>query len=269
MSSAQVRLKTVVADDEPLARELLQSLVERDPQLELVAAASNGKEALAAAASRQPDLLLLDIEMPCLSGIAVAEQVASLAQRPYLIFVTAHDEFAVKAFEVAADDYLVKPVSKQRFEQAIRRAKEKYRRRQLGQLAAQLTDLRQDIPSPETDEGLLPLTVRCGERMVRLEPTDLVWVEAANQYSRLHVDNGDCHLVSQSLRQFSGQLPASLFVRIHRSTMINLQYLEDVLNTRGSYQAKMSSGDVLNIARNRRSLVSMLLDRVRQNTRHD
>lgn len=242
------RVRTLVADDEPLARELLGNLVRRDPELELVGAAASGADTLAAVRQHAPDLLLLDIQMPCLDGISVAEQLAGMATSPYIIFVTAHDTFALQAFEVAVRDYLVKPVSKRRFATAIRRAKQ-----------ALL------VQDPEPTARPAPLTVRSGEELVSLEPDDVIWVEAANQYVRLHTRNRE-FVVSQSLRQFARDLPARGFARIHRSTLINQRHLTAVRASDGRYRAEMSDGSLHDIARNRKSLVPELLASARRNT---
>jgi len=240
------RIRTLVADDEPLARELLGNLVRRDPELELVGAAASGAETLAAVRQYTPELLLLDIQMPCLDGISVAEQLTGSENSPYIIFVTAHDSFALQAFEVAVRDYLVKPVGKRRFATAIRRAKR--------ELSGQ----------GSTSGTKATLTVRSGDELVSLEPEDVIWVEAANQYVRLHTRSRK-FVVSQSLRQFARNLPEQQFVRIHRSTLVNLQHITGIRNSDGRYRAEMSDGSLQDIARNRKSLVPDLLARAREN----
>lgn len=240
-------IRTVVADDEPLARELMGNLVRRDPLLDLVATAGSGSEALAAVQEFKPQLLLLDIQMPSLDGISVAEQLAGRNVSPYIIFVTAHDSFALQAFEVGVRDYIVKPVSKRRFNAAIRRARD-----ELDGLLA--TD-------PDEDQ----MTVRDGDALVNLLPADIVWVSAANQYVQIHTVDGNRYVVSQSLRQFSLGLPAQQFSRIHRSTLINRAHLTGILNRQGKYRAEMSDGSIHDIARNRKSLVPELLSRAREN----
>lgn len=242
---AQRRIPTLVVDDEPLARELLSSLVRRDPELELVGTASRGSEALTAVEELAPQLLLLDIQMPSLDGISVAEQLAGKPNAPYIIFVTAHDSFALQAFEVAVRDYLVKPISKRRFAAAIRRAK---------QTIGGHSPTRPD-----------PIDVRNGDALVRLFPEDIVWVAAANQYVQLHTANGDEFMLSQSLRQFASNLSDKSFTRIHRSTLINRQHLAGVLSSNGHYRVEMTDGSVHNIARNRKALLPGLLASLREN----
>lgn len=241
------RVRTLVVDDEPLARELMSGLVRRDPDLELVGVAASGSEALAAIENVSPHLVLLDVQMPSLDGISVAEQLAGKETAPYIIFVTAHDSFALQAFEVAVRDYLVKPVSKSRFAAAIRRAKH--------EINAAIAD------KPE------PLIVRSGEALKSLLPDDIVWVGAANQYVCLHTVDKHEYMISQSLRQFARNLSDKTFTRIHRSTLINKRHLTGVTQSDGSYHAVMSDGTEHSIARNRKSLLSDLLACARENAR--
>ncbi len=238
-ATRQPRIRTLVVDDEPLARDLMSSLVRRDAGLELVGTAASGSEALAAVASYDPQLLLLDIQMPSLDGISVAEQLATRDVPPYIIFVTAHDSYALQAFEVAVRDYLVKPVSKRHFAAAIRRA-----RQRIGGVAVDVAE---------------PLIVRSGDALVSLLPDDIVWVAAANQYVRLHTNGRGEYMLSQSLRQFSRGLSNKTFLRIHRSTLINKNHVTGVLSSDGRYRAEMTDGNILDVARNRRAVISELL----------
>lgn len=240
------RVRTLVADDEPLARELMSNLVHRDSDLELVGVAASGSETLSAIEECKPHLLLLDIQMPCLDGISVAEQLAGKVTAPYVIFVTAHDSFALQAFELSVRDYLVKPVSKQAFAAAIRRAK--------NEISTAVAD------HPE------PLIVRSGETVSSLLPDDIVWVAAANQYVRLHTATKHEYVISQSLRQFTRSLSDRMFARIHRSTLINKKHLSSIANNDGRYSVLMSDGTRHAIARNRKALLPELLAAVRDNT---
>ena len=239
------RVRTLVVDDEPLARDLMSGMVRRDPDLELIGVAASGSEALAAIEAYSPHLLLLDIQMPSLDGVSVAEQLVGTNSAPYIIFVTAHDAYALQAFEVAVRDYLVKPVSKARFAAAIRRAKQ--------EICATLAE------KPE------PLIVKNGETLKSLLPNDIVWVGAANQYVCLHTIEKDEYIVSQSLRQFARSLSDKSFTRIHRSTLINKTHLVSISKTDGSYYALMTDDTRHAIARNRKSLLTELLTCAREN----
>lgn len=262
------RVQTLVADDERLARELLATLVRRDTDLELVGTAANGAEVVAAVAEKKPDLLLLDVEMPELDGLSVAEQLKSMQPAPYIIFVTAHDHFAIQAYEQNVRDYLVKPVAKERFRIAISRAKAALRDREVCAITGRLLALHDATgAAAEAPRRVDPITVRSGERLVSLLPEDIIWVEAANQYARVHAADGQCYLVSQTLRRFSQSLPEAQFVRIHRSALVNLVHVAAVENTADGYQAMMSTGEAIGVARNRKPVVSQLLTHARINAK--
>ncbi len=243
------RVRTLVADDEPLARELLSNLVRRDATLELIGAAATGSEALAAIEAAAPELVLLDIQMPCLDGISVAEQLLSMDEPPYVVFVTAHDSFALQAFELAVRDYLVKPVSKKRFAGAIARARHSI------------------LGGPRPEHGPEPIVVRNGDELVSLMPADIVWVAAANQYVELHTVDSGKYVVSQSLRQFGRGLADRSLLRIHRSTLVNRRHVVSVVKSDGRYRVRMSDGSTHDVARNRKPLIANLLASARENAR--
>lgn len=243
------RIRTLVADDEPLARELMSNLVRRDPELELVGTACSGSETLCAIERFAPQLLLLDIQMPNLDGISVAEQLSGRDPTPYVVFVTAHDSFALQAFAVAARDYLVKPVSKRRFASAMRRARTAI----VGRAIC------------ESPRDPVSFVVHSGESLVSLVPNDIVWVAAANQYVRLHTVGCGEYMLSKSLRQFARELPGTSFTRIHRSSLINRHHLVAVSKREGRFRVHMCDGSSHGIARSRKALVSGLLKQARDN----
>ncbi|TRY33297.1 LytR/AlgR family response regulator transcription factor [Aliiglaciecola sp. M165] len=233
------RVRTLVVDDEPLARDLISGLVSRDPDLDLVGVAACGSEALSAIERYAPDLLLLDIQMPNLDGVSIAEQLLGMASTPYIVFITAHDEYAIQAFEVSVRDYIVKPVSKTRFAASMSRAKKA--------ICAEI------IEKPK------PLIIKSGETLSSVLPNDVVWVSAANQYVCLHTAQKREFVIAKSLRQFSRDLPEKVFTRIHRSTLINKSHLKSVYKGEGCYIVEMSDGSQHKIARNRKYVVADLL----------
>lgn len=239
VSRSPHRIRTLVADDELLARELISRMVQRNSDLELVGTAASGAEALCAIERLTPQLVLLDIQMPNLDGFSVAEQLAGLDNIPYIIFVTAHDEFALRAFDVAVRDYLVKPVNKSRFASAIHRAKVA-----IDSVSAQRTQ---------------SIVVQCGATIKSLMPDEVVWVSAANQYVCIHSLEKHEYTMSQTLRQFSLKLPASTFIRIHRSTLINKHHVVNVSKHKGAYSVTLTDGSQHSIARSRKSLLTELL----------
>lgn len=207
-----LRLKTIVVDDEPLARQLLRGMLQRHPEIEIVAECANGYQALEAAAALTPDLMLLDIQMPRLSGFELLELLPPEAARNLaVVFVTAHDEHALRAFEVQAVDYLLKPFTPERLAQAIARALERRGRPPApAALAAALQ------PQP-----LERLVVRDGARVTIIPLDQLDYVQAQDDYVAL-VGQGKTHLKQQTLAALEAALDPARFVRIHRSYLVRL-----------------------------------------------
>lgn len=220
-------LRCFIADDEPLARERLRRLLATVAGVELVGEAGDGVDALEQVAACTPDVLLLDIQMPELDGLAVASQLAASASGPAVIFVTAYDEHALAAFEVAALDYLVKPVSAERLEAALARAR---RARgssaphaalpeQLSALFAQLGPAR----------APLRMAVRCGAKLVVFDPSQAHALVARDHYSAILTDSGEL-LADDPLERLAQRFDPNLFLRVHRSAFINLSLLRELVH---------------------------------------
>ena len=212
------KIRAVIVDDEPFARERLQQLLSTEIDIEVVGEYQSGAAFLAALASDRPDLVFLDIELPLLSGIDVAESVRSAARpRPFVVFVTAFDTYAARAFDAEATDYVLKPFDRARFARTLNRV-----RRQLsGTRAAE---------SPKRNH-LTRLAVRNGGR-IQLVPLDHVdWIEAAANYVRLHVGGRCTHLFRGSMAALEQRLDRSRFVRIHRSTIVNVERIAELQPT--------------------------------------
>lgn len=248
-------LRVVVADDEPPARKRLVRLVQARPDTELVAEATTGPEALEAIRRYRPDLALLDIQMPEMTGLDV---VAALRpeEQPAVVFVTAYDEHAVRAFELHAVDYLLKPFDDDRFDQAIERA----RGRSHGGLAAlsqRLLDLlrasdRADEPGDldaarpaRTDR----LAIRTGDRIVIVRADEIDWIEGAGVYARLHTGPRS-HLIRETLTNLCEMLDPERFVRIHRSTVVNRDRVRELRSYfHGEYLVLLEDGTQLKLSR--------------------
>jgi len=220
-------VKTVIADDEPLARERLKGLLASDCDIEIVAECRNGSEVVTALKANETDLLFLDIQMPGKDGFDVIEEIG-LASMPITVFVTAHNEYAVEAFEVHALDYLVKPIERKRLEAALARAKR--RMRQEGALAAReeissvLQSLRKaagDDPYPQR------FLTRNGNTESVVVVNDIEWIEAADYYVCLHV-KGKKHLLRESVRALGAKLNPDKFVRLHRSAIVNIDHVREI-----------------------------------------
>ena len=253
-------IRTLIVDDEKLARSLLSALVTRDPELELIDECSNGAAALNSIQCLAPDLVLLDIQMPVLDGIKVAERLASIGKVPYLIFVTAYDEYAIRAFELNVLDYLVKPIEKQRFTLSIERAKHAIRQSELCNLTQRILALGQCYSArSEVKEAPQSVIIRHGDNLVDIPHKQIVWLEAANQYVNIHADDG-VYMVTDNLGGFSRRLADPNFVRIHRSAVVNGERVRSVRKrANGTHVIVLDSGHKLSLARARKDLVPVLL----------
>jgi len=208
-------IRVVIVDDEAPARELLREYLATDDDCEIVAECANGFEAVKAVAQHDPDLLLLDIQMPKLDGFEVLEL---LDRSPLVVFVTAHDEHALRAFEVHALDYVLKPFSAERFRSALMHA-----RQHLSQRRA--TDSREAEPAPPERRDRLVIKSSGRNYVVRTHEID--WCEAAGNYVRLHV-GAQTHLVRGTMGYIESQLDSRQFVRVHRSTIVNVDRIEEL-----------------------------------------
>ena len=221
-------LRTLIVDDEPLAIERLQILCARIPRISLVGTAMEGASALRLIEKLAPDLILLDIQMPGMSGIALAQAIAGRTPRPALIFVTAFDAFAVAAFDIAAVDYLLKPVAAERFERAIMR---------IGGQA--------DAPPPE------PVTASAWTRefwvphrseIIRVAASDIDLIEAERDYMRLHVGPRS-FLLHETISGLERKLDPAEFVRLHRSTIVRRDRITGFRhNGSGAWEAQLRDG---------------------------
>ncbi|HZF68852.1 MAG TPA: LytTR family DNA-binding domain-containing protein, partial [Gemmatirosa sp.] len=224
-----VPVRALVVDDEPLARAGMRGLLADDPDVALVGECANGGEAIAAIRTHAPDLVLLDVQMPEVDGFAVVREIG-VARMPVVVFVTAFDQYALRAFDAQALDYLLKPFSDERFHQALGRAKEQVRQRRLGALSGQLAALlgvagstpAAAATAPAGPAGPAPATrfeVRLGDRRLFVAVTDIDWIEASDYYVRLHA-GGRSHLLRETLQELETRLDPRRFVRVHRSAMV-------------------------------------------------
>ena len=211
-SAKHNRLRALLVDDEDLARHALRELLKPHPEVCVVAECANGFEALKAAAEHQPDLVFLDVQMPKLTGFDVLELIEP---QPAVIFVTAYDEFAMKAFEVHAVDYLLKPVGRERFEAALERAKSR-----IGERVPVAHELAAAARQPQ--QFLERLVVKDGTRVTLIPVTKLDYVEAQDDYVAL-ASHGAKHLKQQTIASVEAGLDPARFVRIHRSYIVNFE----------------------------------------------
>ncbi len=250
------RLHVVVADDEPIARRGLERLVAGESDVGEVHACENGLDALAAIREHAPDVALLDIAMPGMSGVDVVRALGAGA-RPAIVFVTAFDQYAIDAFDLHAVDYLLKPFDEPRFRTAFQRVRERLHARDTGDAAARLDALLEVLAKRPAAADRL--AVKDGHKVVVVPTADIVWCEAQDNYVRIHATTGR-HFVRLTLRALVDKLDPRKFARIHRSFVVNLSRVRELRPMpSGDYQALLSDGTKLTLSRSYRDAV---LDRM-------
>ena len=232
-----MKVRAIIADDEPLARERVRSLLSGEPDVEVVAECVNGARTLKATQEHRPDLLFLDVQMPRLNGFEVLEALEP-EQIPVVIFTTAHDEHALRAFEVNALDYLLKPFTEARFKKAVERAREQLQKGDRGlpepRLAALLNHLHAAAPAR--------ILIRTPERILFLKPEEIDHVEAAGNYVVLHAGK-ERHILRETTAAMEARLAPAGFMRISRSVIVNLTRIREVQPLGpGQYSVLLKSG---------------------------
>jgi two-component system LytT family response regulator len=252
------RIRAFVVDDEPPARRRLTELLEREPDIEIAGAFEGAVEALEAMKREAPDLLFLDVQMPGLGGFELLDEVVPCRQ-PITIFVTAYDAYAVRAFEVRALDYLLKPFSDERFEATLARARERVRSREREALGEKLLSLVESVPPPEQKQYLSRLVVKNRGQVLFLDARDVDWIEAAGVYATIH-EGGREHLVRESLVALEARLDPSRFARIHRSAIVSLDRVTELrIDGRGGCRVVLRDGTTLPVSRRQRDLLEARL----------
>lgn len=266
-------LRVLVVDDEPLARDLMRQLLDTFPSLEFLGAASSGRDALARIREEQPDLVFLDVEMPGLSGFDVVTAIQADDFLPYVVFVTAYADYALRAFEVNAVDYLLKPVQRERLAEAVARVRERLGQREQrepqdkGALVAAITGASRRDPGGCEDAGDPPaaagrsvdvLPVREGDTVQLVSFEDIDWVDAAGDYMCVHAC-GNTHIIRCTMKQLSGRLAHGPFARIHRSTLVNIRKVREITPL-SKGECLLHLDDVqLKVSRNYRASIQALL----------
>lgn len=221
-------LRALVVDDEPLARERLRTLLAEDPDVEIVRECADGRRAVEAVRELVPDLVFLDVQMPLLDGFDVVHEVGAEAMPP-VIFVTAYDEYAIRAFDVHALDYLLKPFDRRRFARALERAKQHLATGAKGAaLAGQLRALLAEVRSGrDAADEVDRLVIRSRGRITIVPIRELDWVEAAGNYARLHAGE-ETHLMRETMSGLADRLPAAEFVRVSRSAIVRIDRIREL-----------------------------------------
>lgn len=256
------KIRTLVVDDEPLARERVLSLLQQEADVEVIGECSDGGQAVSAIQQHSPDLVFLDVQMPVCDGFDVIRSIGA-DRMPTVVFVTAYDEYALQAFEVHAMDYLLKPFGKDRFQQTLRHAREALERRRAGDLGRRLLALvhgarAEPPPGPPQVERLV---VKSGGRVFFLRTDDIDWVEAAGNYVRLHLGT-ESHLFRETMNRMESRLDPRRFARIHRSRIVNTERIKEMQPWfNGDHIVILRNGTRLTLSRGYRDRVQRRLSK--------
>jgi two-component system LytT family response regulator len=243
-------IKTIIVDDEPLARERIRSLLEGEDDFTIVTECDGGAAALRAIESERPDLVFLDIQMPEVDGFDVLMALEE-ERMPLVVFVTAFDQYAVRAFDVHALDYLLKPFDRDRFGETLARVREQVKAP--GGTASALRELLTEVKRERKASGRL--LVKSEGRIIFLASREIDWVEAAGNYMRLH-SGEETYLIRETMTGLEDRLPDDLFARVHRSTIVNLDRIKEMQPAfNGEYTIFLKTGQELRLSRNFRQAV--------------
>lgn len=253
---SSTRIRTLIVDDQLLEREVMRRLLKSESDIEIVGTSSNGKEAVEAIQRLKPDLVFLDVQMPELDGFGVVSTIPS-HELPVVIFVTANEEFARKAFDVQALDYLIKPCERSRLRVALQRARDEISRKRSEVLQQKfsellLKDIKATARHPER------LVVRSAGKILFLSFEDIHWIEATDDQVHLHTGTAG-YTTSDSITSLEAKLPADRFLRINRSTLVNLAQIREMQPlTQGEYAVVLENGTQLTLTRNYRGKLQQL-----------
>ena len=270
-----VKLKTIVVDDEALARKLILSCLKDLPEIEILAECANGREAVSAVLELEPDLMFLDISMPGLNGFGVIKKIQP-ELLPMVIFCTAYERYALDAFDVHAVDYIVKPIDEKRLQLAVKRALVRYQEQLhladnkaplLGAIDEITANVKERMPVRErADKDPLPqtpvrkITIKDRDAIKLIKVDDIAWVDAAGDYMCVHAE-GETHIMRCTMKHLLEELDDAVFKRVHRSTIDNLNCIEAVIpHTKGEYFLQMDNGERIKVSRNYRGTIKSFLD---------
>ncbi|HYG82143.1 MAG TPA: response regulator [Pyrinomonadaceae bacterium] len=250
------KIRAVIADDEPLARRGIRQLLGPHPDVTVVAEARNGRETVRALRRLKPDLLFLDVQMPGLDGFGVLQEIGA-KEMPAVIFVTAYDEFAVRAFDAHALDYLVKPLEVARFNEAVERTRERLREARAVELSRRLSAL---LATRERERARQRILVPTANGELVLDADEVEWIEADDYYAAVHARGGR-HLIRESLSSLEQRLDGERFVRAHRSAIVNIDRVQEVRGEGGETLLVLRGGTRVPVSRRRRGQINRLLRR--------
>jgi len=251
-------IRILIIDDEPLARDYLRHLLKEDEEMEIIGECGNGRDAARLIQAQKPDLIFLDVQMPEMDGFALLKTLAAETTLPAIVFTTAYEEYAIRAFEFHALDYLLKPFDQIRFNQAVAHAKDRLADLpNKNQESRQITELLADIEQkPPTLERLL---IKLNGRIVFLKTSEIDWIKADDKYVHLYFGKSS-YLIRQTLSAMRTLLNPQVFVQIHRSTLVNVERIRELQPMfGGEYVILMENGAKLTLSRNYKNKVFALL----------
>jgi two-component system, LytTR family, response regulator len=255
-------IRTVIADDERLARQKLLILLAAEPRVKVVAECQDGRQTVAAIRNFRPDMLLLDIQMPDLDGFQVLSEVPA-EEMPLVIFTSAYDQYAIRAFESNALDYLLKPFDQERLHQALEKARAELLKARDREITHRILNLLSQVrsvalPAPDRDSRLV---IKANGRVVFLDLDTIEWIEAAANYVRLNVGK-EAYLFRETISRISERLDANHFVRIHRSTIVNVRKIKELIPVNsGEYVVVLKSGRELSCSRGYRAALQEIVEK--------
>lgn len=268
------RIKTIIVDDEPLARKGLAIRLAEFSDIELIAQCQNGKEALRVVESEAPQLVFLDIQMPEMTGFEVLQTMqAQLTQEqmPIVVFVTAYDQYALKAFEVHALDYLLKPVDDERLQECVEKIRDKISSSNNVDHQAKLVDIMSKLTGKDSETILQTLaqgedfevkeynsfiSVKDVGETTRIPVKNIVWIDAAGDYMCVHCADGETHILRKTMKQLESELDPNQFIRVHRSVIVNSEEVAKVLTlSSGEYVIQLTNKHEIRVSRSYREKV--------------
>jgi two-component system, LytTR family, response regulator len=247
-------ISVLIVDDEPLAREGVTLHLKKEQDVHILAECTNGREAIQLIRDYKPDLVFLDVNMPQMSGFDVVDAICNDAHIPLIIFLTAHENFALKAFDVNAIDYLLKPIIVDRLRISLQKVREKLRDKRIFDSAKILGDMFKDSSVADRTD-FTRLTIKSQGRTKFIAVAEILWVEANGDYVDLHTA-AKTYLLRETMANLEQQLRLQGFQRIHRSTIVRIQLISEVLTTAtGDYFVVLSTGKKLKLSRNYRDIL--------------
>jgi two-component system, LytTR family, response regulator len=255
-------IRAMIAEDEPIARERMRRLLSQENGVEVIGECRDGEEAVTLVRQLKPDLLFLDVEMPGMDGFGVLKALGTDAH-PVVIFTTAYNQYAVKAFDIHAVDYLLKPFDQMRFRRAVERA-----RAQMANGKSEFAPRREPLHAGEGTTAVDRLVIRSGGRVVFLRTSEIDWIEAAGNYVRIHCHE-QTHLVRETMSSMEAKVDAKRFLRIHRSIIVNVERIRELEPCgNGEYIVHLRGGKGLSLSRGYRGRLDAVLGIDANGTQH-